>query len=176
MLYRSVPWLISCMCVCILLIMHTSKNSTPLLDAQEGRPAPGLWVHVLDGLRQRLLDGLLDMLSNMAALWPRARAQQRSAFLREVRSLAAQRGYAVIEVDNKLIEMLLIQRQTRIVVMTSARDFLGRDYTRTVMELMRADAAWVMQASNAARTRRGESLVRQVWAVEHSPAAVEHEM
>jgi hypothetical protein len=127
-------------------------------------------------VRIGLTQGLMDMLSNMAALWPKARAQQRSAFLREVRSLAAQRGYAVIEVDNNLIEMLLIQRQTRIVVMTSVRDLLGRDYTRTVMDLMRADAAWVMQASNAAHTRRGASLVRQVWAVEHSPVAVVHEM
>lgn len=97
-------------------------------------------LHLLNG---RLRSGL----AFMANLWPGVTAQMRQAFLQEVQDRALREGYSILKIDNGLIEMLLLKRQTRIVVMTSSRDLLSADHARLVMDLMQADAAWVLDRS-----------------------------
>ena len=88
-------------------------------------------------------------------------SQRRQAFLDEARVQASQQGYAVLEVNSGLIDMLLIKRQTRVVVMTHSREWLAGDHTRLVMDLLQADAAWVLDWSGPASSEGTGALASQ---------------
>lgn len=92
-------------------------------------------------------DILEAMKMRLRRFWPHGRQlleAQRTAFLQSVRAEASQQGYAVIEVGNELIELLLCKRQTRVVVMNISR----RNEASLAMDLSEADSAWIMGRSS----------------------------
>jgi hypothetical protein len=123
--------------------MHTQSNV-----AQQGIDAypvvKAARMATLEGGLGWLIRQLRQTMTAAAQFFPIIGQQLRQEFLDEVKAQASQKGYAALEVNSGLIDMLLIKRQERIVVMARSREWFAGDHTQLVMGLMQADAAWVL--------------------------------
>ena len=140
--------------------MHTVSKLSP----QEFNTAPvvtTLQMATLAGSLAWLIGPLRQAMATAAQCFGFISAQRRQEFLEEVKSQAAEQGYTALEVSGELIDMLLIRRQERVVVMARSREWFAGDHTQLVMDLMQADAAWVLDRRSlaaqdrAARDRQG---------------------